>query len=151
MPRVLSLLKVDLAINMLRSWGGWTYQWCVEPNEDKCNAVTFIEKPCPISTSPFRQCNLDFGEQIPFFMHYFPFANMSKYVKDAKYVKHFGYVQICLSNIFLVLGSFAERFDASALSAVIRNWSLRRARLCIHQKTHFLILEKIFFLADWLF
>ena len=93
------------------------------------------------------QCNLD--SRFPFFMHYFPFA---QYVQ--KYVKHFGYVELCPSNIFLVLGSFAERFDASALSAVIRKWSLRRARLCIHQKTHFLILEKKYlewFLADWLF
>ena len=61
------------------------------------------------------------------------------------------YVQLCLSKILLVLSSFAELFDASALSAVIRNWSVRQARLSsvYLQKKVTSWLRKRFFLFFW--
>ena len=82
-----------------------------------------------------QQCNLDIS-RFPFLCISPPLqicSNMSSILDVSKYV---------CQKIVLVLGSFAERFDASALSALIRNWSVRRARLCIHQKTRFLKLEK---------
>ena len=89
-----------------------------------------LKKPVPFSSHLSRECNLENSFMITFFIHHLQICpNMSRKSNMSKCFKHFRYVQICLSKILLVLSSFAELFDALALSAVIRNWSVRQARL----------------------
>ena len=137
---------------MTKWWQGWTYQWGVKPNGDKCNAVTFIEQKLfpPFPKTYFGQniywglrdlqalmkrgwgfttlvvnsvtLRTNEGPKRSFIcLDWFSFANVSKCVK------HFINVQICLLSKNCSEFICRAHFDALAISAVIRNWSVRRA------------------------
>ena len=112
-----------------------------------------LKKPVPFSSHLSRECNLESRFMITCIIYHLQICpNMSRKSNMSKCFKHFRYVQICLSKILLVLSSFAELFDALALSAVIRNWSVRQARLSsvyLQKKVTSWLRKRFFsFLAD---